>query len=172
MTADLRPCCGVIEGSIHRYALRVFYEDTDAGGVVYHANYLRWMERARSDLVDLLGIDQARALADGTGLYTVAEVAIRYRIPARLGESVIVETRASAVGRVSCVLEQRVLRGDQVLVEATVKIGFITPAGKPVRQPQSWQDAFATLTAPSAPPLASSPVSPPISEFAGPEGPE
>jgi len=165
MTAALHPYCGAIEGSVHRYVLRVFYEDTDAGGVVYHANYLRWMERARSDLVDLLGIDQALALAEGTGLYTVAELAIRYRRPARLGETVVIETRAVSVGRVSCTLEQRISRDDQVLVDATVKIGFITPAGKPVRQPQAWQDAFAAMVPPS-------PLPPPVPASAEPEGPQ
>ncbi|MEJ2408340.1 MAG: YbgC/FadM family acyl-CoA thioesterase [Novosphingobium sp.] len=142
MTALPKPSCGVIEGGTHRFALRVFYEDTDAGGVVYHANYLRWFERARSDLVELLGIDQRAALESGEGLYTVAEVTIRYLSPARLGDTVQVETTADQVGRVSCTLRQTALRGDTRLAEATVKVGFIGPDGRPRRQPAAWQDAF------------------------------
>lgn len=145
MTAFPQPNCGVIESGTHLYALRVFYEDTDAGGVVYHANYLRWFERARSDLVELLGIDQRGALEAGEGLYTVAELTIRYLSPARLGDTVRVETTARQVGRVSCTLSQAVLRGDVRLAEATVKVGFISPDGRPRRQPAEWQDAFASL---------------------------
>lgn len=145
MTAFPQPSCGVIEDDTHRYALRVFYEDTDAGGVVYHANYLRWFERARSDLVELLGIDQRGALEAGEGVYTVAELTIRYLSPARLGDTVRVETTASHVGRVSCTLRQTALRGEVRLAEATVKVGFISPDGRPRRQPAAWQDAFASL---------------------------
>lgn len=133
---------GVIDNDTHLYALRVFYEDTDAGGVAYHANYLRWFERARSDLVELLGIDQRAALEDGTGLYTVAEINIRYLSPARLGDTVRVETTANYVGRVTCTLRQVAFKGDIRLAEATVKVGFISPEGRLRRQPAAWQDAF------------------------------
>ena len=149
MTAYPQPDRGVIEGSRHLYALRVFYEDTDAGGVVYHANYLRWFERARSDLVELLGIDQRAALEGGQGLYTVAELAIRYLSPARLGDTVRIETTARQVGRVSCMLEQSAWRGDRRLAEASVKVGFIGGDGRPRRQPEAWRQAFAALVATS-----------------------
>ena len=145
MTAFPSPPEGILDGAIHRYALRVFYDDTDAGGVVYHANYLRWFERARSDLLERLGIDQRAALDAGEGLYTVAEVRIRYLSPARLGDGVVVETRAETVGRVSCTLHQTALRGTDRLAEASVKVGFIGSDGKPRRQPQAWQSAFASL---------------------------
>ncbi|SFG32251.1 acyl-CoA thioester hydrolase [Novosphingobium sp. CF614] len=145
MNRSPQPTSGVIDGSLHRYALRVYYEDTDAGGVVYHANYLRWFERARSDLLDLLGIDQRAALEAGEGLYTVAEVAIRYFLPARLGDTVVIETAAIQVGRVSCTLRQTARRDGDRLAEATVKVGFIGPDGRPRRQPAAWQDAFAAF---------------------------
>lgn len=151
MAAHPEPSRGAIDGGVHRYALRVFYEDTDAGGVVYHANYLRWFERARSDLVEHLGIDQRAALEAGEGLYTVAEAHVRYRSPARLGDSVVVETRAVSVGKVACVLEQVVLRGAQLLCSARVKVGFIGPDGRPRRQPAAWQQAFAHFLTPPDP---------------------
>ncbi|MBB4859572.1 acyl-CoA thioester hydrolase [Novosphingobium chloroacetimidivorans] len=145
MTAFPSPYSGMLDGPVHRYALRVYYEDTDAGGVVYHANYLRWFERARSDLLDLLGIDQAQALDAGEGLYTVAEVSLRYLLPARLGDAIHIETRADQVGRASCTLRQSAWRGDTRLTEATVRVGFIGPDGRPRRQPEAWQRAFASF---------------------------
>ncbi|HUD30342.1 MAG TPA: YbgC/FadM family acyl-CoA thioesterase [Novosphingobium sp.] len=144
-SSPLAPLSGVIDGKVHRYPLRVFYEDTDAGGVVYHANYLRWFERARSDLLDVLGIDQRAALEAGTGLYTVAEANLKYLAPARLGDVVVIETWAAAVGRVSATLRQTARCGTARLCEATVKVGFISPEGRPRRQPEAWQAAFASL---------------------------
>ncbi|MBT0670891.1 YbgC/FadM family acyl-CoA thioesterase [Novosphingobium profundi] len=134
------------ESARHCYPLRVFYEDTDAGGVVYHANYVRWFERARSDLLEVLGIDQRAALDDGSGLYTVAEINLRYLSPARLGDSVVVVTTAEAVGKVRCTLRQVAWRGETRLAEGVVKVGFIGPDGRPRRQPEAWQRAFATFS--------------------------
>lgn len=138
-----RPASGSIRDGVHRYALRVFYEDTDAGGVVYHANYIRWFERARSDLLDLLGIDQVAALDAGEGVYSVADLAIRYRAPARLGEVIVLETRAVRIGGASCELTQRALRGGTLLAEMDIRVGFVTPDGRARRQPRAWLAAFA-----------------------------
>ncbi|WP_395391643.1 YbgC/FadM family acyl-CoA thioesterase [Novosphingobium sp. BL-8A] len=145
LSTDPRPQSGSFDGPVHRYALRVFYEDTDAGGVVYHANYIRWFERARSDLLDMLDIDQRAALESGEGLYTVAEVNIRYLSPARLGDAVVIETDAIQIGRVSCTLRQVARRGKTRLAEGVVKVGFISPEGRPRRQPEAWQRAFHTI---------------------------
>ncbi|WP_260926923.1 YbgC/FadM family acyl-CoA thioesterase [Novosphingobium sp. 9] len=145
MTDQPLPPGGRIDGGLHRFALRVYYEDTDAGGVVYHANYIRWFERARSDLVELLGIDQRAAIEGGVGMYTVAEIAIRYRAPGKLGDAVVIETRPLSVGRVACTLHQIARRGETVLAEATVKVGFISLEGKPARQPEAWLRAFVQL---------------------------
>ncbi|MFC0204497.1 YbgC/FadM family acyl-CoA thioesterase [Novosphingobium soli] len=136
---------GVIDGDVHRYALRVFYEDTDAGGVVYHANYLSWFERARSDLLDMLGVDQRGAMEAGIGVYAVAEANLRYLSPARLGDTVVIETSAVTVGRVASTLRQIAWRGDVRLCEGTVKVAFISPEGRPRRQPEAWQQAFTSL---------------------------
>jgi acyl-CoA thioester hydrolase len=142
------PASGVLDGSVHRYALRVYYEDTDAGGIVYHANYLRWFERARSDLLDVLGIDQAASLAAGEGGYTVAEASLRYLAPARLGDVIVIETRTETLGRASCTLRQSAWRGSAKLTEATVRVGFVGPDGRPRRQPEAWQKAFASVVFP------------------------
>ncbi|WP_156842936.1 YbgC/FadM family acyl-CoA thioesterase [Novosphingobium aquimarinum] len=145
MTEFPKPSSGVIEGGIHRYALRVFYEDTDAGGVVYHANYLRWFERARTDLLLLLGVDQREAIESGLGLYTVAEASLRYLAPARLGDTVILETVAETIRRVFVVMRQIAWRGDTKLCEASLRVGFVTPEGRPRAQPEAWRQAFSRL---------------------------
>ena len=139
------PPTGTFSGSAHLFPVRVYYEDTDLTGMVYHANYLRWFERARSDLLRVLGIEQRGAVEDGTGFYTVAELNIRYLAPARLDDAVTVATTALELGAASVRLRQQALRGDQVLAEAAVRVGFIGPDGRPRRQPDAWRAAFKTL---------------------------
>lgn len=144
------PAEGVISGTVHRFPLRVYFEDTDLAGIVYHANYLRFMERARSDLLERLGIDQRAALESGEGVYAVADLAIRYRMPARLGDSLLVETRCTALGGASVTMAQRIVRGAELVADATVRAGFLTPDGRPRRQPGDWLDRFRPLLDPAA----------------------
>lgn len=148
------PATGVIQedaagGRVHRFPLRVYFEDTDFSGVVYHANYLRWMERARSDLLRVIGIDQRGAFDAGDGVYAVADLSIRYRVPAKMEDDLLVETRCVALGGASVTMEQRVLRGDTLLADATVRAGFLTPGGRPRRQPAEWMDLFGRLLPPA-----------------------
>ena len=142
MPALPEPPAGQLDGPLHRFAVRAYYEDTDLSGVVYHANYLRWFERARSDLVRLLGIDQRAAVENGDGAYAVSDVAIRYLSPARLDDVVLIESRAEEVGAASCRLIQRAFRGDTLLAEARIRVGFVGPDGRPKRQPAPWRAAF------------------------------
>jgi acyl-CoA thioester hydrolase len=135
---------------VHRFAVRVFFEDTDLSGVVYHANYLRYMERARSDLLRLLGIGQRAAFEAGDGVYAVADLQIRYLAPARLDDALVVETRCTALGGATVTMQQRVQRADTLLTEASVRAGFLTPAGRPRRQPADWIDRFRPLLLPGA----------------------
>jgi len=139
------PPAGLLEGPVHRFAVRAYFEDTDLSGVVYHANYLKWFERARSDLVRLLGIDQRAAQEGGEGSYAVSELSIRYRAPARLDDVVLVETRAEELGAASCRLLQRAFRGETLLAEMNVRVGFVGPDGRPRRQPAAWRAAFARI---------------------------
>jgi acyl-CoA thioester hydrolase len=141
------PSEGLFDGPVHRFAVRAYYEDTDLTGAVYHANYLKWFERARSDLVRQLGIDQRAAQESGDGTYAVAEVFIRYLAPARLDDVVVVETRAEEVRAASCRLVQQALRGDVVLAEGRVRVGFIGLDGRPKRQPAEWLAAFSRFMA-------------------------
>jgi len=139
------PPSGTFQGPLHLFPLRVYYEDTDVSGMVYHANFLRWFERARSDVLRLLGIEQSEAYAQGLGNYTVAELTIRYLAPARLDDAVTIATSALELGAASVRLRQRALKGDRLLADATVRVGFIAPDGRPRRQPAAWRAAFETL---------------------------
>lgn len=139
------PPSGIFQGPLHLFPVRVYYEDTDLSGMVYHANYLRWFERARSDLLRLLGIEQRAAHDQGLGNYTVAELNIRYLAPARLDDAVTIATSALELGAASVRLRQRAMRDGQLLAEATVRVGFIAPDGRPRRQPPDWRAAFETL---------------------------
>ena len=103
MTKDLdTPYRGGFVGNEHHFALTVYFEDTDAYGIVYYANYLKFMERARSDFIRAVGVDQAAELGSSGSAYAVVEVDIRYRKPARLGDdlrilSTVDQVRASSV---------------------------------------------------------------------------
>jgi acyl-CoA thioester hydrolase len=137
-----QPYRGGFIGPEHRFALTVYFEDTDTAGIVYYANYLKYMERARSDMLRAAGIDQRTALEDGTGVYAVAEVAIRYLRPARLGDDLIILSTLDTVRAASVVIHQRVMRGAEKLTDARVTAAFITPDGRPIRQPRDWVNAF------------------------------
>lgn len=133
---------GLIHASRHLYAVRVYYEDTDLSGITYHANYLRWFERARSDLLRLLGIDQRAAIEAGEGAYAVTEMAIKYRQPAKLDDDVVIETTSTEIGAASVRMLQVARRGEDVLASAEVRAGFLTLEGRPRRQPDAWRAAF------------------------------
>lgn len=139
------PYEGAFTGRTHLFALRVYFEDTDVAGMVYYANYLRFMERARSDFLRLLGIDQRAALESGEGVYAVAEVSIRYRAPARLGDDLLVVTDIETVRAASVLIHQRVMREREILADAMVTAAFITPEGRPRRQPREWLEKFERL---------------------------
>jgi acyl-CoA thioester hydrolase len=138
---------GVLDGAAHFYAVRVYYEDTDLSGITYHANYLRWFERARSDLLRLLDIDQRAEIEAGAegGAYALSEVNLKYLRPARLDDDVVIETTCTELGAASCRMHQIAKRGDEVLCEANLRVGFIALDGRPKRQPAEWRAAFKTF---------------------------
>jgi acyl-CoA thioester hydrolase len=139
------PAGGYFEGAEHRYPLRVFFEDTDAGGVVYHGRYLGFLERARSDMLRVAGIDHVAAYRDGIGLYTIVEVRIRYVRPARLDDALLVTSTVERMSSSSCIVAQNVLRNGELIASASVKAAFVTPAGRPTRQPAEWIETFERL---------------------------
>ena len=134
-----------MRGRAHLFPLRVYFEDTDVAGIVYYANYLRFIERARSDMLRLIGVDQRGALEGGEGVYAVAELSVKYRSPARLADDLVVVTEIEAVRAASVLIQQRVMRGDEILADARVTAAFLTPDGRPRRQPREWAEAFERL---------------------------
>ena len=138
---------GTLDRGRHFYALRVYYEDTDLSGITYHANYLRWFERARSDLLRQLKIDQRAAIETGGGAYAVSEVNLKYLRPARLDDDVLIETRCTELKAASCRMHQLAFRladeKRELLAEAHLRVGFVSPEGRPKRQPEDWRAAFA-----------------------------
>lgn len=147
-----QPSSGLMTGAVHYFAVRAYYEDTDLSGVVYHANYLRWFERARSDLLRLLGIDQRAAVEASEGAYAVTEIAIRYASPARLDDDVLIETRVEELGAASCRMCQSAFRNGDLLARAQLRVGFVSPQGRPRRQPAAWRAAFEDFLAGRVPP--------------------
>jgi len=141
------PYRGGFVGSEHRFALTVYFEDTDAYGIVYYANYLKFMERARSDMIRAVGVDQTAELAANGSAYAVVEVDIRYRRPARLGDDLRVVSTVDQVRASSVHIQQRVMRGAEVLTEARVVAAFLDGEGRPRRQPKSWVEKFTAINA-------------------------
>ena len=142
---DVRPADGEMRGRAHHFPLRVYFEDTDVAGIVYYANYLRFIERARSDLLRLMGVDQRAALEGGEGVYAVAEASVKYRTPARLGDDLVVVTEIEAVRAASVLIHQRVMRAGEIVADARVTAAFLSPEGRPRRQPREWTQAFERL---------------------------
>jgi acyl-CoA thioester hydrolase len=139
------PYRGGLVGKAHRFALRVYFEDTDVAGIVYYANYLRFMERARSDMLRTVGIDQRAVMERGGGVYAVAEVTIKYRGSARLDDDLVVVSEVRRIRAAAVVIQQRVMRGDELLTDATVTAAFIASDGRPKRQPREWVEVFERL---------------------------
>ncbi len=138
------PYEGAFVGRTHHFALRVYFEDTDVAGIVYHANYLKFIERARSDMLRAAGIDQRAAIESGEGVYVVAEARIRYRAPAKLDDALVVLSEVKQVRAASCTIQQRVMRGPQLLAEAEITAAFLSE-GRPKRQPRAWVEIYARL---------------------------
>jgi len=139
------PYRGGFVGKEHRFALTVYFEDTDTAGIVYYANYLKYMERARSDMLRAVGVDQRAALDAADGVYAVAEVAIRYLKSARLGDDLMIISVLEMIRAASVVIHQRVMRGTDILTDARVTAAYMTLDGRPKRQPAEWIDRFRAI---------------------------
>ena len=119
----------------HEMDVRVYYEDTDLGGIVYYANYLKFIERGRTELLRDAGVDQV-ALKEDTGVvFAVRRIEADYLAPARMDDVLRIETRVADQGRVRIVMEQGVFRGAEQLFSAVVTLACIVESGRPVRVP-------------------------------------
>lgn len=139
------PTAGYFIGAAHHLPIRVYFEDTDFSGLVYHANYLRYMERARSDMLRVAGADQKAAYDSGEGVYAVAELSIKYLRPAHYDDALLVISRIDQLRAASVAIHQRVMLGDQTLTDARVTAAFLSRERRPKRQPKVWIEAFETI---------------------------
>ena len=119
----------------HSFPLRVYYEDTDAGGVVYYASYLRFAERARTEWLRSLGLDHATLLASDGVAFAVRSCAAEYLRPGRLDDRLEVRTKLVGASGASLRLSQVVRRGSDVLAELDLRLVCVRPGGRPARLP-------------------------------------
>ncbi|EGY01704.1 putative thioesterase [Nitrospirillum viridazoti Y2] len=148
-------------GDVHHFPVRVYYEDTDAGGIVYHANYLRYAERARTEMLRVLGVPHAEQVATTGVAFAVRRCMMDFLAPARLEDTLLVRSRITSVTGATVLAEQTIYRpqsggivppgqateDDQVLVRLTLKLACINAQGRAVRVPTPVAQAFARLGA-------------------------
>jgi len=119
----------------HSFPLRVYYEDTDLAGIVYYANYLKFIERARTEMVTEAGIDQAALKADSGVVFAVARIEADYLRPGKFQDDLCVLTEVARVTAARIVLDQKVCRGGEVLFASVVTLVALSGDGRPVRLP-------------------------------------
>ncbi|MBM4190302.1 MAG: tol-pal system-associated acyl-CoA thioesterase [Betaproteobacteria bacterium] len=118
------------------WPVRVYWEDTDAGGVVYYANYLKFLERARSEWLRTLGIHQRELATQEDVLFVVRRVEVDYLKPARFEDALAVQSRITEMGRASLTMAQQIRRGDEVLLSAQVKLACVSASAmRPAKIP-------------------------------------
>jgi acyl-CoA thioester hydrolase len=145
---DWRELAGRLEPQLHVLPVRVYYEDTDFSGAVYHANYLKFCERGRSDCLRLLGIhhhEMHRHESEGRMAFVVRRMICDFLKPARIDDLLEVETRFREMGGARMELEQRVRRADEILFTAQVTVVLVDAAGRPKRFPASMRKALKTF---------------------------
>jgi acyl-CoA thioester hydrolase len=129
----------------HTFPIRVYYEDTDAGGIVYHASHVRFLERGRTEFLRSLGLDQSALMAADDGkalLFVVRRMEIDYLKPARLDDILTVSTRLLQMGAATLVLEQTLSRGEEMLLTGLITVASIGGTGRPIRVPPAVRQKF------------------------------
>ena len=139
------PYPGQFDRGVHAFPVRVYFEDTDLTGIVYHANYLRFMERARTEMLRALGIEAQTMLDAGDGYYSVHELHVTYLAPARLDDVLTVRSCVVQVRAAATVIGQDVWRGEQPLTRGRVTAAWLGMTGRPQRQPKDWATRFVAL---------------------------
>ena len=131
-----------LPGKHFGWPLRIYWEDTDAGGIVFYANYLKYFERARTEWLRALGVEQSALRASTGGMFVVSQALLRYHLPARLDDELLVTAWPTEAGRASLTIQQQAWRkhtnGDDLLCEATIRIGWVDATNyRPARIPQT-----------------------------------
>jgi len=136
---------------MHEYRLRVYYEDTDLAGIVYHANYLKFAERGRTEALLALGVDQAALKAETGVVFAVRRIDAEFVAPARFQDQLVVTTALLSLGGARAGLAQEVRRGGETLFRAAVEIVALREDGRPARLPEAARAALARLAPAAAP---------------------
>lgn len=143
---DAQPSAGWLEGREHVLPVRVYYEDTDFTGVVYHGNYVRYFERGRSDFLRVAGVSHADLLArDDPAAFTVVRMEIDFKRPARIDDGLQVRTLYDSVRGPRLFISQRIMRGEELICAAKVEAACIDLAGRPRKPPSGLLDALRPL---------------------------
>jgi acyl-CoA thioester hydrolase len=135
-----------IRDGVHRYGLRIYFEDTDAGGLVYHANYLRFAERARTEALRAMGLPHSEMMLQHGMIFVVRRAELDYQRPARLDDWLTIETASVSVGGASVRLRQRVKRDEETLavVDLTL-VSLRLQTGRAERMPAAWRVALTAM---------------------------
>lgn len=129
--------------NLFTFHVRVYYEDTDSGGVVYYANYLKFAERARTEALRGAGIAQSALLTEESIAFVVSNLEADFRKPARLDDLLTIATQIKDIGKASIVMHQTIQRDTDILTELTVRIGVVGRDFRPARLPERVRDALA-----------------------------
>ncbi|MFI4999116.1 MAG: tol-pal system-associated acyl-CoA thioesterase [Reyranellales bacterium] len=146
-----RPTSGSIVDGEHVLPLRIYYEDTDAAGIVYYANWLRFLERGRTELLRLLGQEHTALAAERGVNWVVRRCAIDYLKPARLDETIEIVTACGQMRGASLDMVQKARRGGETLIRAELVVACMGAGGRPVRLPPHVRDALAQVALGDAP---------------------
>ena len=130
---------------VHRFELRIYYEDTDLAGIVYYANYLKFIERARTEFARALGVDQSVLRRDSGVVFAVRKVEAEFLRPAAFDDELVVETAPVSVGPARVVLRQIVFRDDEQLFGALVTLVAISASGRATRLPEGFRQGVESL---------------------------
>ena len=126
----------------HKIQARVYYEDTDAGGIVYHANHLKFAERGRTEMLRSLGYDHQHVIRDFKIILIVRHIEIDYRATAKLDDMLEIHTSVIIVGNTSTTMKQTITRDDKDIAILKVTVVAVSPEGKPVRMPAELRHVF------------------------------
>jgi acyl-CoA thioester hydrolase len=149
------PSAGWFDGREHRLPVRIYYEDTDFTGVVYHANYLRYFERGRSDFLRLAGVHHSELLTrEDPAAFVITRLELDFRVPARIDDALVVATTYDRIKGARLFIRQRILRDETLIAEAVVEAAFISLDGRPRRPPAGMVERLSPWFAPPTPPTS------------------
>jgi acyl-CoA thioester hydrolase len=140
------PITGLLDGKTYLFPVRVYFGDTDAGGVVYHSRYLDFAEHARSELLRLLGENQQEMISSGGSVFVIRKIAADYHRPGKLDDLLTVRTNVTACARATIHFQQDIVREEELLCRMQIKAGFVSlKTGRPGPMPDAWREKIAAL---------------------------